>query len=41
MDGSLPNTQIHDVTGALEERTKEHFLQISRVTIHPAPVEEQ
>jgi divalent metal cation (Fe/Co/Zn/Cd) transporter len=41
MDGSLPITQIHDVTGALEERVKEHFTQIARVTIHPEPVEER
>jgi divalent metal cation (Fe/Co/Zn/Cd) transporter len=41
MDGSLPITQIHDVTGALEERVKEHFPQIARVTIHPEPVEER
>jgi len=41
MDGSLPKTQIHDVTGALEDRVKEHFPQIARVTIHPEPVEER
>jgi cation diffusion facilitator family transporter len=41
MDGSLPITQIHDVTGALEDRVKEHFPQIARVTIHPEPVEER
>jgi divalent metal cation (Fe/Co/Zn/Cd) transporter len=35
MDGSLPVTQIHDVTGALEDRVKEKFPQIVRVTIHP------
>ena len=40
MDGSLPITQIHDVTVALEDRVKEKFPQISRVTIHPEPVEE-
>ncbi|HEV2298168.1 MAG TPA: cation-efflux pump [Candidatus Acidoferrales bacterium] len=40
MDGSLPITQIHDVTAALEDRVKEKFPQISRVTIHPEPVEE-
>ena len=41
MDGSLPITQIHDVTGDLETRVKEKFPQISRVTIHPEPVEER
>jgi divalent metal cation (Fe/Co/Zn/Cd) transporter len=41
MDGSLPITQIHDVTGALEVRLKEKFPQIARVTIHPEPVEER
>jgi divalent metal cation (Fe/Co/Zn/Cd) transporter len=41
MDGSLPITQIHDVTGALEDRVKEKFSQIARVTIHPEPVEER
>ena len=40
MDGNLPITQIHDVTVALEDRVKEKFPQISRVTIHPEPVEE-
>jgi divalent metal cation (Fe/Co/Zn/Cd) transporter len=41
MDGSLPITLIHDVTGALEDRVKEHFPQIARITIHPEPVEER
>ena len=41
MDGALPITQIHDVTGELEIRVKEHFPQIARVTIHPEPVEER
>ena len=41
MDGSLPITQIHDVTGELEIRVKERFPQIARVTIHPEPVEER
>ena len=40
MDGSLPITQVHDVTAALEDRVKEQFPQIYRVTIHPEPVEE-
>jgi cation diffusion facilitator family transporter len=41
MDGNLPITQIHDVTATLEVRVKERFPQISRVTIHPEPVEER
>jgi len=41
MDGSLPITQIHDVTGELETRVKEKFPQVARVTIHPEPVEER
>jgi cation diffusion facilitator family transporter len=41
MEGSLPITQIHDVTGALEIRVKEKFPLIARVTIHPEPVEER
>jgi divalent metal cation (Fe/Co/Zn/Cd) transporter len=41
MDGNLPITQIHDVTAALEDRVKEKFPQIARVTIHPEPVEER
>ncbi len=40
MDGSLPITQVHDVTAALEDRVKERFPQIYRVTIHPEPLEE-
>jgi cation diffusion facilitator family transporter len=39
MKGNLPITQIHDVTAALEDRVKEQFPQIHRVTIHPEPVE--
>ena len=41
MDGGLPITQIHDVTGELEDRVKEQFPQIARITIHPEPVEER
>lgn len=37
MDGRLPITEIHDVTAALEDRVKERFPQIARVTIHPEP----
>jgi cation diffusion facilitator family transporter len=41
MDGSLPITTIHDVTAALEDRIKEQFPQIARVTIHPEPPEQR
>ena len=40
MDGSLPITRVHDVTAVLEDRVKEKFPHIFRVTIHPEPVEE-
>jgi cation diffusion facilitator family transporter len=40
MKSELPITQIHDVTAALEDRVKEKFQQIYRVTIHPEPSEE-
>ena len=39
MDGSLAITLIHDVTGALEDRVREKFPQIARVTIHPEPAD--
>src|SRR5712692_8474742 len=39
MKGTLPITQIHDVTATLGDRVKEKFPQIHRVTIHPEPVE--
>ena len=39
MKDTLPITQVHDVTAALEDRVKERFPQILRVTIHPEPVE--
>jgi cation diffusion facilitator family transporter len=41
MKSSLPITQVHDVTAALEDRVKEKFPQIYRVTIHPEPFEER
>jgi cation diffusion facilitator family transporter len=41
MKSSLPITQVHDVTAALEDRVKERFPQIYRVTIHPEPFEEK
>ena len=37
LNGTLPITEIHDVTAALEDRIKERFPQIARVTIHPEP----
>ena len=40
MDGSLPITAVHDITAALEDRVKERFPQIFRLTIHPEPMEE-
>ncbi|MGA9591603.1 MAG: cation transporter dimerization domain-containing protein [Candidatus Acidiferrales bacterium] len=40
MEGSLLVTEVHDVTAALQDRVKERFPQIYRVTIHPEPVEE-
>jgi len=41
MKSSLPITRIHDVTAALEDRVKETFPQVSRVTIHPEPADER
>jgi cation diffusion facilitator family transporter len=41
MKSSLPITQVHDVTAVLEDRVKETFPQIYRVTIHPEPFEEK
>lgn len=41
MDLGLPITQIHDVTDALEDRVKEKFPDIARVTIHQEPIEER
>jgi divalent metal cation (Fe/Co/Zn/Cd) transporter len=40
MKSELPVTQVHDVTAALEDRVKEKFPQIYRVTLHPEPEEE-
>jgi len=37
MRSELPVTEVHDVTAALEDRVKEKFPQIYRVTIHPEP----
>jgi divalent metal cation (Fe/Co/Zn/Cd) transporter len=39
MKSALPITEVHDVTAALEDRVKERFPQIHRVTIHPEPLE--
>lgn len=40
MRSELVITQVHDVTAALEDRVKEQFPQVYRVTIHPEPVED-
>jgi cation diffusion facilitator family transporter len=40
MKAELPITQVHDVTAALEDRVKEQFPQVHRVTIHPEPTDE-
>ncbi len=40
MEGETSITRIHDVTAAIEDRVKAQFPEISRVTIHPEPVEE-
>ena len=40
MNANLPVHQIHDVTAAIEDRVKERFPQISRITIHPEPPDE-
>lgn len=40
MRSELPITQVHDVTAALEDRVKERFPQVYRVTIHPEPLED-
>ena len=37
MKAALPITHVHDVTAVLEDRVKEKFPQIARVTIHPEP----
>jgi cation diffusion facilitator family transporter len=37
LQASLPITEVHDVIGALEDRVRERFSQIARVTIHPEP----
>jgi len=37
MKEALTVTRVHDVTAALEDRIKEKFPQIFRVTIHPEP----
>ncbi|HEY6263757.1 MAG TPA: cation-efflux pump [Candidatus Acidoferrum sp.] len=41
MKSTLPITQVHDMTAVLEDRVKEKFPQIYRVTIHPEPFEEK
>ena len=37
LQANLPITEVHDVTGGLEDRVRERFPQIARVTIHPEP----
>jgi cation diffusion facilitator family transporter len=41
INGKLPITEVHDVMAVLENRVKEKFPQIYRVTIHPEPSEEK
>src|SRR5262249_386137 len=41
MKGALKITAVHDVTAALEDRIKERFPQVFRVTIHPEPADER
>jgi cation diffusion facilitator family transporter len=41
MKATLPITQVHDVTAELEDRVKEKFPQVFRVTIHPEPAEDR
>lgn len=38
MDGNLPITDVHDLTAVLENRVKERFPQVYRLTIQPEPV---
>jgi cation diffusion facilitator family transporter len=40
MDGGLPITEVHDITALLENRVKERFPQIFRLTIHPEPLDD-
>jgi divalent metal cation (Fe/Co/Zn/Cd) transporter len=39
IDGDLPITAVHEVMARVEDRVKEKFPQIARVTIHPEPPE--
>jgi divalent metal cation (Fe/Co/Zn/Cd) transporter len=41
MDGRLPITEVHDLTAKLEDRVKGEFPEISRLTIHPEPIDER
>ncbi len=41
MQPELPVGQMHDVTAAIEDRVKEKFPQVFRLTIHPEPVGEE
>jgi cation diffusion facilitator family transporter len=38
MNGNLPITDVHDLTATLENRVKERFPQVYRLTIQPEPV---
>jgi len=40
LDGDLSITRVHDITQALEDRVREKFPQVDRITIHPEPTEE-
>jgi divalent metal cation (Fe/Co/Zn/Cd) transporter len=40
LDGSLPIGRVHDLTQELETRTRRHFPQLFRFTIHTEPPEE-
>jgi divalent metal cation (Fe/Co/Zn/Cd) transporter len=41
MDGDMPITEVHDLTATLEDRVRSKFPEISRLTIHPEPIDER
>lgn len=41
LDGALPINRVHDLTQELEARTRRHFPQLFRLTIHTEPPEER
>ena len=41
LDGSLPISRVHDLTQELEARTRRHFPQLFRLSIHTEPPEER